>query len=126
MSYHPDCWLAKWGRMRDGSVTPPCSGALVQAHLVKRQLLTREGHADLIPDRRVWVPACGGLQGNAGHHGMLDAGHRPLVIPRIHLPAAFEHLMTALELSWWVDREYGPCVAVAASVPSGPDGRGSE
>jgi hypothetical protein len=62
----PDCWLAQFS-------TKPCEGRLIRAHLIPRQLLKREGHPEAIDDPRSSVWSCGGIMGNAGHHGMFDA-----------------------------------------------------
>jgi hypothetical protein len=64
----------------------------------------------LMDDPRCWVPCCGGPMGNGGHHGMLDQSRR-LRIPRERLPAEVEEFAAELNLSWWLDREYGSRVA---------------
>jgi len=71
-----------------------------RAHLVTRQLLRREGHADLIYDDRTWVPAC------RLHHSSWD-NFMGVVVPRAALPAAFVALMQEIGLGWWLDRRYG-------------------
>lgn len=110
------CWLAL-NAVPERGVMPPCQGRLVRVHLIPRQLLERElgrGGAAArraIADERSWVWGCGGPMGNAGHHGMLDAGHRPLRVPRLSLPAGLEELADELGLGWWLEREYGPLPA---------------
>lgn len=98
------CWLAQFRR------DVPCEGALIRAHLIPRQLLLRELAAEesaaAIEDRRSWVPACGGIMGNAGHHGMLDTA-RTLRVPRDDLPRGLEELAAEVGLTWWLEREYG-------------------
>lgn len=102
----PECWLAQFSDR-------PCSGRLVRAHLIPRQVLLRELRAEVsagaISDRRSWVPACGGPQGDGGHHGMLD---RPAVnelrVPRSALPPMLEVFAAEHGLSWFLDRCYGP------------------
>jgi hypothetical protein len=124
----PVCFFAGQG---------PCDGALIRAHLIPRQLLKREfphgvtlcvGGPDrrlgwyryrpgmtwvqlrslesLVDDPRCWVPCCGGPMGLSGHHGMLDQS-RTLRIPRERLPQAVEDFAAELNLSWWLEREYG-------------------
>jgi hypothetical protein len=103
----PACWLGEHGRMERGAM-PACDGRLRKAHLIRRQVLEREA-PDADPwDPRVWVFACGGPMGNAGHHGMLDAGHRLLRIPRDAIPPGTEAFAAEHGLTWWLDREYGP------------------
>lgn len=91
----------------------PCSGSLIRAHLVPKQLLKRSfphGKAgrttqELIDDQRSWVPCCGGEQGNGGHHGQLDQA-RTLRIPVDELPAGFSEFMDELGMAWWVRKHY--------------------
>jgi hypothetical protein len=94
-----NCWLAQF-------TESPCAGGLVRCHLVPRQFLEREGHADLIDDPRTWVPGCGGPTGIGGHHGELDSSRR-LRIPLFALPTATLLLMEEIGLEWWLEREYG-------------------
>lgn len=101
------CWLREHAVHASGTM-PPCAGRLVKAHLIRRQTLEREAPGFDVWDERVWVWACGGPLGNAGHHGQLDAGHRPLRVPRAALPAEVEVVAAELGLGWWLDREYGP------------------
>lgn len=109
-----------------------CDGYLIRAHLIPRQLIKREfpygalfddgrwrratryedrydlAHRtvdELINDERTWVPCCGGLQGNSGHHGQLDHS-RTLRITREQLPAMVRHFAEELRLTWWIEREY--------------------
>ncbi len=98
------CFLAEHGVMDHGDPMPPCSGQLIRAHLIPKQMLKRAGHDPM--DWRSWVWACGGIMGNAGHHGMLDAS-RSLRLPRSAIPEVTEELATELELDWWLDRTYG-------------------
>lgn len=85
----------------------PCDGRLVKAHLLRRQVIEREAPAADVWDVRAWVWVCGGPMGNAGHHGMLDAGQRLLRIPRVALPLGLEEFAEELGLTWWLTREYG-------------------
>ena len=63
----------------------------------------------IVWDRRVWVPMCGGPMGNAGHHGMLDAGGvNRLRIERAWLPAAVEEFAVEFGLEWSLEADYGP------------------
>jgi hypothetical protein len=101
---------------------------LVRAHLIPKQVIRRgvisarriapgdrwpvtvDQRAELariLWDERSWVPCCGGPMGNGGHHGMLDQSRR-LRVPRDRLPVAVEEFAAELNLSWWLDREYGP------------------
>lgn len=80
---------------------PPCDGALVRVHLIpKRMIHTNRWHDSLY----VW--ACGGPMGNAGHHGELDSSKK-LRIPYSQLPLEFLEAVQVLGLDWWVLREYG-------------------
>jgi hypothetical protein len=104
------CWLERFGQMENGDPMPPCSGELIRAHLIPRQLLLRtvpaERSAEIVNDSRGWVWACGGPMGNAGHHGMFDQA-RTLRVPRISIPVATEEMAEELHLVWWLDRTYG-------------------
>lgn len=104
-----ECWLARFGVYERGPM-PPCEGRLIRAHLIKRQTLLRELPAEVaaraIDDPRSWVPACGGPQGNGGHHGMADHS-RTLRIPYDNLPAGLIELAAETGLLWWLEREYG-------------------
>lgn len=82
-----------------------CSGRLIRAHLVKQQVLRREGHARHARDPRSWVYCCGGATGIGGHHGALDYA-RSLRIPLDRLPVPFVELMDELGLTWWVHKHY--------------------
>jgi hypothetical protein len=105
---HPGCWLAQFSNV-------PCDGRLVKAHLISKQRIKRElrGHDDLgydgldlvLWDRRVWVPACGGLSGLGGHHGALDG--RILSVPRSALPEGLEAFAAEYGLTWSLDRDFG-------------------
>lgn len=91
--------------MEHGDPMPPCSGRLIKAHLIPRQLLKREGHARWIDHAATWVWACGGICGSTGHHGMMDAS-RTLKIPYENLPPGTIALAEVLGLSYWLHREY--------------------
>jgi hypothetical protein len=93
-----NCWLAQFSKT-------PCDGELVRCHLIPRQVLKREGHPELIDDRRTWVPGCGGPTGVGGHHGELDFS-RKLRIPIWDIPTETLLLMEAIDLDWWLRREY--------------------
>jgi hypothetical protein len=93
-----NCWLKQFA-------DTPCDGQLVRCHLIPRQLLTREGHSDLITDRRTWVPGCGGPTGIGGHHGELDTS-RKLRIPLWRIPTETLLLLEEIGLGWWLEREY--------------------
>lgn len=84
----------------------PCDGSLIRAHLVKQQVLEREGHARRRHDSRSWVWCCGGPTGIGGHHGMLDSSKR-LRIPPNMLPPGFVALMKEIGMEWYVDKHYG-------------------
>lgn len=96
----PACWLAKWGR-------GPCYGRLVKAHLIPQQTLRKE-IAYLTPeitwDERAWVWACGGIMGNASHHGQFDAGK--IIIPRQDLPIGLLEFAAEHGLMWYVDKHF--------------------
>lgn len=106
MTYTPGCWFAM-NIIGSG----PCDGRLRKCHLIPKQLLKREFGKELgarfAEDPATWVWGCGGIMGNAGHHGMLDAS-RTLRIPRAVVPAATEQFAADHALEWWLDREYGP------------------
>lgn len=126
MSEEFSCWFA--ARADAGS----CQGQLIAAHLLPRQLLRREFRYgaveeagrwwalkrgeerhdlpyrsldDLIRDERSWVPMCGGLHGDSGHHGALDQS-RTLRIAREELPESFIEYCEELGLGWFVLRSY--------------------
>lgn len=98
------CWLATFGVGENGDPLPACDGDLVRCHLIPKQVIRREGGS--VWDSRSWVWGCGGLQGNSGHHGMLDVS-RTLRLPRGALPGAVEELAEELGLVWWLTRTYG-------------------
>lgn len=110
-----------------------CSGQLVRAHLIKRQVLTREfKHGcvyeggqwwplergedqhdlqfrsldDLISDERSWVAMCGGPMGDGGHHGVAYPDGWQLVITREELPESFVEFCEELGLGWYIQRTY--------------------
>ena len=118
----------------------PCEGQLVRAHLIPKQTIRKEfpkgafkidgvwisarraDHlegfdpdfrttAQMQDDYRSWVPACGGICGISGHHGMLD-GYR-LQIPRGWLPGDVEEYAQETGLGWYLDRTYGELEAAA-------------
>jgi hypothetical protein len=122
------CWLAEHGVHERGPM-PPCDGQLVRAHLLPRQhmrkawatihhlrgsrspraaihSLTHNRLSEYVEDPRGWVAACGGPQGNGGHHAMLDVA-RTLRVPPQELPEGLWHLAAELGLTWWLEREYG-------------------
>jgi hypothetical protein len=98
--WNPGCWAAY--NLPDPG---PCSGRLVKAHLIPKQLLKRE-HVPDVWDPRVTVPMCGGPTGVGGHHGRLDSS-RTLRIPRDALPWVVEAFAAEHGLLWWLEREYG-------------------
>src|SRR3954447_9536597 len=115
MSYHagppmPYCWLELNGVMENDDRMPPCSGRLIRAHLLSRQMLLKELPAErsaaAIDDTRSWVWACGGPMGNAGHHGMFDYA-RTLRVPLERIPEATVELAEELGLTWWLEKTYG-------------------
>jgi hypothetical protein len=108
-----NCWLAQFS-------DKPCDGRLVRCHLLPQQLINRtvksanpgvhkKALIDLlavaIRDPRGWVWGCGGLHGNAGHHGMLDQS-RTLRVPYEALPPELLEFASELGVTWWLDREY--------------------
>ena len=91
------CFLAQFAPEQ------PCNGRLVKVHLIPRHLMLKER----LPDSyRTWVWACGGIMGNAGHHGQLDHS-RTLKVPRHMLPAEVEAYAEEHGIGWWLTREYG-------------------
>jgi hypothetical protein len=84
----------------------PCRGRLIRAHLIPRNLLRRNGLAELIDDPRTYVVACGGPMGNSGHHGEFDA--LTLKVPRWAIPLGTEQLAHDVGLDWFLERRYGP------------------
>jgi hypothetical protein len=96
----PRCFFEDWEDVG------PCEGRIVKAHLVKRQVLLREGHPEAIEDPRSWIPVCGGWgYGNAGHHGQMDHS-RTLHLQFSNLPFGFIELMDGIGMSWYVDKHY--------------------
>ncbi len=61
--------------------------------------------AALIEDSRTWVWACGGLMGNAGHHGELDFSRR-LRVPFDALPEGTLEFAREFELLAWLEGVY--------------------
>jgi hypothetical protein len=96
----PRCFFAD----RDAG---PCDGRLIRAHLVKQQVLKREGHGRYCKDPRSWVWCCGGPTGCGGHHGHMDRSLK-VRIPRADLPTGFLAMMEEIGMSWYVERYY-PC-----------------
>lgn len=88
-----ECWLRQFSEL-------PCAGPLEHAHLVEKQRLRKEGHADLIPDPRTWRPAC------RKHHTALDH-FRGLVVPREAIPGELEKLCDEIGLTWALDKRFG-------------------
>lgn len=99
----PFCFLARYGQMELGEPMTPCEGRLIKAHILPRQLLKRHGGDP--KDPRSFVFACGGIVGNAGHHGHLDSSRR-LRLPRHAIPAGTQQMAEELGLVWWLDRTY--------------------
>jgi hypothetical protein len=115
-----NCWLARFSEQ-------PCDGQLIRAHLIPKQRIKREWmRRDVrvmaspkdklalelaIWDQRVWVPACGGPMGNAGHHGAFDS--KQLYVPRWALPPGVEEYAREYGLVWSLDRDYGVAEEVA-------------
>lgn len=97
------CYLAAYGQWENGPM-PPCSGRLIKAHLIPRQIIKRYGGDPLDP--RSWVWACGGIMGNSGHHGSLDSSRR-LRLARSAIPETTETLARELGIEWWLARTYG-------------------
>lgn len=108
----PICYFAVFGHMEpwaDGTVPPmpPCDGALVKCHLIKRTVLRKAGCGRRAEwASAAWVWGCGGPMGNGGHHGMFDFT-RTLKLPRAALPTETEALALELGLSWYLESEYG-------------------
>jgi hypothetical protein len=88
------CWLRQFD-----ALNRECSGRMDRAHLIEKQRLRKEGHADLIDDPRTWVPAC------RLHHFSWDA-YRGVTVPREALPEPLVALCDELGLLWWIDRRY--------------------
>jgi hypothetical protein len=132
------CWLAEHGVHESGSM-PPCDGALVKAHLIPKRLLkgvwkkvhhdryhtftelpfdfvrTYKSREKFIWDPAGWVWACGGIVGNAGHHGMLDSS-RTLKVPRMELPPDTELFAANVGLAWYLDHEFGAFLPTTPSA----------
>lgn len=106
--YLPGCWLAHNGlyrSLRGVTEMPPCNGRLIRAHLLPQRLLRR-----FVPPEELWAPgtwvwACGGIVGNAGHHGAFDMS-RTIRVPRKALPEETEKFARAWGLEWYLAREY--------------------
>jgi hypothetical protein len=106
------CYLARFSKK-------PCNGRIVKAHLIPRRHLRQQFHRlrrlgvdlpwanaqELIDDPATWVPACGGVVGNSGHHGELDFS-RTLRVPWSAIPDRTKALAALLRLDWWLEREY--------------------
>lgn len=105
----PECFLAAFS-------TKPCHGRIVAAHLLPKQLLKRVGHDPW--DERALVPACGGIVGLSGHHGLFDA--YKLTVPRSRLPAGVLRLAEELGLEWYLDRRFGPEKPAVRRDANGP------
>jgi hypothetical protein len=114
MKHNPACFLASYGVFERGEM-PACDGRLIRAHLIPKQLLKREGCDEWEP--RSWVMACGGPQGNGGHHGMFDTA-RTIRVPRAALPGNVERLADELGLVWWLERAYGSASATGGKEKS--------
>jgi hypothetical protein len=96
----PVCWFASFPD------AGPCDGRLIRAHLVKQQVLRREGHGRRVHDHRSWVWCCGGPTGIGGHHAALDHTKR-LRIPLEMLPPSFLAMMEEIDMTWYVTKHYG-------------------
>jgi hypothetical protein len=82
---------------------------LTKAHLINQQELRRSKREfpDLdIWDTRVWVWACGGLTGAAGHHAQFDKA-KTLRLTRDRIPWETEDFAEEYLLEWWLTRTYG-------------------
>jgi hypothetical protein len=101
--YDPNCFLAKHG-IYEGPM-PPCIGRLIKAHLIPKALLRTHALGDFMWADPVWVWACGGPTGLAGHHGALDASKR-LRIPRAAIPRSTERFCAKHGLTWYLERTY--------------------
>lgn len=103
----PGCWVAERAAKIGG--VGPCDGRLIRAHLIPKQVLTREIKPvcprAVLWDPRVWVPMCGGPTGIGGHHGRVDG--RQLAIPRRLLPPELEEFAREHGLEWRLDHDYG-------------------
>jgi hypothetical protein len=115
-TYAEPCWLAQFS-------DKPCEGRVIKAHLIPRRKLREvwvRAHrgslpsglptrhktlSELIDDPRTWIPACGGITGQAGHHGMLDMS-RTLRIPWEMIPGSTKHLAAQIGLLPWLEHEY--------------------
>lgn len=106
---HSECYLAQHGEMERGDPMPSCQGQLIKAHLIPRQVLTREMPGDqaqfAIEDGVTWRPACGGLMGVSGHHGLFDSSRR-LRLPPEAIPSSLIGFAREHGLLWWLIREY--------------------
>lgn len=132
------CWIVEQGLAARGSCAGELVKAhLIPKQRIKRQFPrgaeatwreTSKGHAiwrpvgrggpetpawidlhELVWDRRVWVPICGGAMGNAGHHGAVDSGGvGKIVIPREKLPEDLEDWAEEHGFEWSLEADYGP------------------
>lgn len=101
------CFLGALGVMdHPQAVKPPCEGRLVKCHLIKRTIIRQYVGKNHEWDDEVWRWGCGGIMGNAGHHGMLDHS-RTLRLPRSAIPEETEQWAEAHNLVWFLDHEYG-------------------
>lgn len=112
-TYNPSCFLGRHGLYSVGdmaSLMPACEGRLIRAHIIPQRVLKQHLPSHEIPNLlwspAVWVWACGGSMGNAGHHGALDSS-RALRLPRAAIPARTEVFAARWNLTWWLDVEYG-------------------
>jgi hypothetical protein len=125
------CFMLKHGYMEDDSFIGPCQGQLRKAHLIPKQMIKRELPLWDPWHPALWVPCCGGMHGNAGHHGAFDYSKR-LRLRRESLPVLLERIVPVMDeevgrevFASFLDREYGPRVAVARANAPRPDGRGA-
>jgi hypothetical protein len=94
--------------MERGDPMPPCDGRLIRAHLIPKQTLRCAGLTVRGQWSEVyWVWACGGVMGQAGHHGMFDSA-RTLRVSREALPTSTVIAARILGLEWWIERTYLP------------------
>lgn len=96
----PACWLRTFGRGQ-------CFGRLVKAHLIPQQTLRKEiayATPEIIWDPRVWVWACGGIMGNASHHGQFD--NKKIILPRQDLPLGLLEYAAEHGLTWYIEKHF--------------------
>jgi hypothetical protein len=102
------CYLGRYGYIEGGLPMTPCSGRLIRAHLIPKQVLKRYGGDPMDP--RSFVLACGGITGISAHHGLFDSSLR-LRLAREAVPAGVFELADELGILWWVEDKYQPRLA---------------